>query len=35
MWTGEAPAWSHKPNDVGSTPTIATKQNLKICFSLD
>ena len=23
-WTGEAPARSHKPNDVGSNPTPAT-----------
>lgn len=24
-WTGEVPAWSHKPNDAGSNPAPATK----------
>ena len=24
-WTGEAPAWSHKPNYAGSNPAPATK----------
>ena len=27
-WTGEAPARSHKPNDVGSNPTLATNGDI-------
>lgn len=26
-WTGEVPAWSHKPNHEGSNPSPATINN--------